>query len=343
MGRRGTKKALSTCTTTSENVKPCYTEHHVAQDLPCESDSDEGLLPRFDMLTKEAYEALEEVDLTSPTIDTLEEALFEAGVITPGLGAVPIIVTPTVESLPAVCTPSSPAPETTSSRTPASPAPETGSSMKRSASEVPLPEDGKRRKRQKKVVAPSGSKKITSFGTIPLTTRTWPERMSAGKPKPGRVFYVQKDPKAEIEVYTEPHWSGLSIVQFAGAAYEKRLNMSVPLFKAFQGATQGLITHHERVERDAQAGLLSTNVHIQDLDSYGHIQALVNMFKGRALIHIGTSTYVNEIVMSDEKNFPRVASHEGNTISIGVVREMNTRIGRILENFDFTGVKQDMV
>ena len=333
MGRRGTKKAVSTHTTTSENVKPCYTEqaaYYVTQDLPCDSDSDEGLLPRFDLLTKETYEQIEEVDLTSPTIDTLEEALFEAEVITPGLGAVPIIVTPTVESLPPVCTSSSPAPDTTAS-------------MKRSASEVPLPEDGKRRKRQKKVLAPSGSKKITSFGTIPLTARTWPERLSAGKPKPGRVFYVQKDPKAEIELYTEPHWSGLSIVQFAGAAYEKRLNMSVPLFKAFQGATQGLITHHERVERDAQAGLLSTNVHIQDLDSHGHIQALVNMFKGRALIHIGTSTYVNEIVTSAEKSIPRVASHEGNTISIGVVREMNTRIGRILENFDFTGVKQDMV
>ena len=196
--------------------------------------------------------------------------------------------------------------------------------------------DDKKKKRQKKVKG-SDTRHGTSYGCIPLTAVLWPAKVHHPLPTPERVFYPQNDPNSQIEVYAHPNWAGVGVVQYVGAPYEKRLNMSVPMFKKLYDMGGTLLEKWSEIQKDGERGLTTSNSFRADLDSVSFIQILVTLYKGRAKIHIGTKSYINEIMAGTvgSHRVERSVEHCGQTVSIHVLRDIVERVGRVLTDYKF--------
>ena len=196
-------------------------------------------------------------------------------------------------------------------------------------------DEGKKRKKQKRSTK-LGS--VISFGPIPLCTFHWPTKPLAPTPHPERVFYPQNDGNAKIEVYSTPNLPGVSIRQYVDAPYERRLNLSVLLFNSFFDSCDVILSHYDRIQKAAEEGLQRIDSHTEDLDPYGSVQVLVNLYRGKAKIHVGTHSYIQEMMAETtaECRRPRATEHCGHTISVHVVRDILHRVGRVLQSFNFT-------
>ena len=144
-----------------------------------------------------------------------------------------------------------------------------------------------------------------------------------------------------IEVYKTPSLPGVSIRQYVDAPYERRLNLSVLLFNCFFDACDTIVSHYERIQKAAEEGLQTIDSHTEWLDPYGSVQVLVNLYRGRAKVHVGTSTYIAEMVAETpaESRKPKALDHCGHTVSIHVVRDILHRVGRVLQSYSFTASK----
>ena len=202
---------------------------------------------------------------------------------------------------------------------------------------VPNLSDEKKKKRQKKVKG-SDINDMLSYSCIPLTAGSWPAKVNLPLPNPERVFYPQNAPNSQIEVYVHPNCAGVGVVQYVGAPYEKRLNMSVGVFKKLYELSGTVLEKWSEIQKDGDSGLTSTsNSFRADLDSVGFIQLLVTLYKGRPKIHIGTRSYINEIMAGTvgSQRQVRTKEHCGQTLGIHVMRDIIERVGRVLTDYPF--------
>ena len=193
---------------------------------------------------------------------------------------------------------------------------------------------GEKKKRQKK----QKTTDITSFGYIPLTAPVWPSKVGVPCPLPTRLFFSPQDPNVEIEVYAEPQHPGVSLRHYPNAPYEKRINLGVNLFNKLQAASDTILSHVDRIQKEAEGGLLSSDSHVESLDVVGSTQVLVNLYRGRAKVHIGTSSYVEEMKSAPKfiNRKPKSTTHCGSTISVHAMREINQRVGRVLKDYTWS-------
>ena len=201
-----------------------------------------------------------------------------------------------------------------------------------------LPEE-KKRKRQKKVKGSDiNVNDMSSYNCLPLTAGSWPAKVNLPPPTPERVFYPQNASNSQTEVYVHPNYTGVGVVQYVGAAYEKRLNMSVPVFKKLYQLSSTVLEKWSEIEKDGENGLTSTrNSFRADLDSVGYLQVLVTLYKGRPKIHIGTTSYITEILAGSvgSQRHLRTSEHCGQTLSIHVMRDIAERVGRVVSDYTF--------
>ena len=200
---------------------------------------------------------------------------------------------------------------------------------KRATSGTPA---GEKKKRQKKL-KPTDA--VTSFGPVPLTHPSWPNKVGFPLPLPDRVFYNTQDPNVELEVYSHPNIPGVSIRHYANAPYEKRINLSTTLFHKLQDASDILLTNYDRIQQDAGSGMRTSTPYVHTLDAFGCVKVLVNMYRGRGKVHIGTPSYIKEMIDMTKLTArqPKSTQHCGSTMSVHALRDINQRVGRVLQDY----------
>ena len=201
---------------------------------------------------------------------------------------------------------------------------------KRSASQATGSEKKKRVKKAKATDALSDT-------MIQLTASVWPSKDHLPEPIPTRLFFSSADTNVEIEVYSSPQYPGVSLRHYPNAPYAKRINLSVPMYKKLREISATILDHVDRIQKEAERGMLDADCHVEDLDTTGSTQVLINLYKGRAKVHIGTSSYIREMRHCPKytQRLPKSNIHCGHTVSVHAIREIQERVGRALANYDW--------
>ena len=178
---------------------------------------------------------------------------------------------------------------------------------------------------------------VVSDTMIPLTASVWPSKDHLPEPIPTRLFFPSADTNVEIEVYSSPQHPGVSLRHYPNAPYAKRINLNVSMYKNLREKAATILDHVERIQKEADRGMLDADCHVEDLDTTGSTQVLINLYKGRAKVHIGTSSYISEMRHCPKfaQRLPKSPIHCGSTVSIHVIREIQERVGRALANYDW--------
>ena len=183
-------------------------------------------------------------------------------------------------------------------------------------------------------------KKTDKFRIVPLTNDRWPARFGFDKEEeevggitPGQLFYPPGDNSTLLEIYHEPHITGVSIRQYTNKPYERRLNLSAKDFRSLHYKSAEILKNHARITEDARQGLPISPNYINHLDRpAGTTKVLVNLYKGQAKIHIGTPSYIDEMNQPlPPGRQPINASHCGHTITLNTIKDINERVGPLLE------------
>ena len=209
------------------------------------------------------------------------------------------------------------------------------SSVKRRS--PPNPTDEKKKKRQKKVKV-TDPNDMSAYTCVPLTAASWPVKANVPLTTPERVFYPLNSPNSQIEVYAHPNYSGVAVVQYVGSPYEKRLNLNVATFKKLYELSGIVLEKWSEIKKDGDSGLTSTNNSYKvALDVVGFIQLLVTLYKGQPKIHIGTGSYINEIIAGAVGSQRQVKTHRhcGQTLNVHVMKDIADRVGRVLTDYPF--------
>ena len=210
------------------------------------------------------------------------------------------------------------------------------SGRKRSAPS--LNSDDKKKKRQKKVKVVEINDAASYSDGIPLTASSWPANVNLPAPTPERVFYPFNAPNSLIEVYVHPNYPGVGVVQYAGAPYERRLNLSVDVFKKLYEISGTVLDRWSAIQKDGDSGLTSTSHSFRaDLDTAGVTQLLVTLYKGRPKLHIGTRSYIDQMLTGTigSQRQVRTPEHCGHALGIHVMRDISERVGRVLTDYRF--------
>ena len=179
--------------------------------------------------------------------------------------------------------------------------------------------------------------KLAGFRVVPLTSSEWPERFGypAKTPEPDQVFYPPGDNSTTIEVYHEPHIRGVSIRQYTNQPYERRVNLSANDFRGLYYKGAAIIEHHKRITEEAGRGVPATTNYVNNLDSpAGNTQVLVSLYRGKAKVHVGTRSYVEE--MNDAYLVRRQEpskTHCGYTVTLDTIKDIVDRVGPMLETY----------
>ena len=207
----------------------------------------------------------------------------------------------------------------------------------------PTPRKTSRDKKQDHCGSSSGSgsggvkRKLVGFRVVPLTSAVWPTRF--GFPptdvQPTQAFYPPGDRNSIVEIYKEPLVTGVSIRQYADKPYERRLNLSANDFRSLFHKSASILEHHARISEDADTGALTSQSYVNNIDEGGHTKVLVNLYKGQAKIHVGTSSYIEELYNINQVGKRRQepsSNHCGYTLTYNAIKDISSRIGPLLEN-----------
>ena len=181
------------------------------------------------------------------------------------------------------------------------------------------------------------AQKQSKFRIIPLTEERWPSRFGyseePGEITPEQVFYPPGDNSTLIEVYREPHITGVSIRQYLNKPYERRVNLSPKDFRSLHYRSTDLIQNHARITDDARQGLPSSTNYISYLNKVAcTTKVLVNLYHGQAKIHVGTPSYIDEMNNPlPPGRQPINSSHCGHTLTLNTIKDINERVGPLLE------------
>ena len=190
----------------------------------------------------------------------------------------------------------------------------------------------------------NGSKKVGSklanFRIVPLTGEKWPSRFgfpsqqAEGSIVPDQLFYPPGDTCTLLEVYKLPFISGVSIRQYLNKPYERRVNLRANDFRGLFYQSKSIIENYDRIKEEAKKGAPAVQNYLNYLDNpVKHTGVLVNLYRGQPKIHIGTSSYVEEM----DKALPAGRAttspiHCGYTVTVNTIKDILERVGPMLES-----------
>ena len=181
------------------------------------------------------------------------------------------------------------------------------------------------------------SSKLANFRICPLTASTWPLRFGfdavTATVEPDRSFYPPGDNTSVIEVYQEPHITGVSIGQYPEKPYENRINLSANDFRGLFYKSEAILEHVDRITKEAAKGLRGVYNYVNYIDApTGNTQVLVNLYRGKPKVHIGTRSYIDEMNNCHVNGrLPTSNAHCGHTVSVNTIADIQERVGPLLE------------
>ena len=165
-----------------------------------------------------------------------------------------------------------------------------------------------------------------------LTSDKWPQSEGHLVSEPVTAslnFYPPGDNSTLIEVYKAPSIVGVSIRQYVDKPYERRLNLGRGTFKVLHALCPEILAHYDRIEKDGQGGVTVTENYLAPLTATTSV--LVNLYRGDAKIHLGTTSYINEMHKAAVTGRTSCSpSHSGFTITLNTLKDISERVGPAL-------------
>ena len=168
---------------------------------------------------------------------------------------------------------------------------------------------------------------------LAFTADQWPKKTeSTEEPTPTMHFYPPGDTNTLVEIYRKPAIEGASIRQYIGKPYERRMNLSKQTFKALCEASSDLLTNHERITHDGANGRTTSDSYIAKLNPpSGKLGVLVNLYRGKAKVHLGTLCYIFEMATPLTPGRKDTSAKRcGYTISLNTLKDIHDRVGASL-------------